>query len=214
VEALPIERVATEVSQMKRLGFVVSFAVAACAFGALPVIGATNDPTAWFIHATAYNTESRTIAMAKPELLPGRPRSMDCRYEEHLPDFNGVWQLLRYDRVHHIAFAAATTDQCSIALFRAPSPSVAVPDADLSGYSTALGVRVGSSYDSVRSIYGGRPRKSASTSHFVVQYRSSVPGLTATVPRKKVALPESVTIVVDGQYVSSISIYIDRAGEF
>lgn len=197
---------------MNRFAFVVSAGVAACAFGSRPVIGATNDLTTWFMHATAYNTQSRAIAMAKPELLPGRPRSMDCRYEEHLPDFNGVWQLLRYDRVHHIAFAAATTDQCSIALFRAASPSVAVPDADLSGYSTPLGVRVGSSYDSLRSIYGGGPRTSAS--HFVVQYRCSVPGLTATVPRKKVALPETVTIVVDGQRVSSISIYIDRAGEF
>jgi hypothetical protein len=165
------------------------------------------------MRATAYNTQSHTIAMAKPEILPGKPSSMTCRYEENRPNSNGVWQLLRYDRVHlhHIAFAAATTDQCSIALFRASTPAVAAPNADLAAYSTKLGVRIGSTYDSVRSIYGGNARENAR--HFVVLYRSGVPGLTATVPRKNVALPEIVTIVVGGQRVSSISIYIDRAGE-
>jgi hypothetical protein len=197
---------------MKRFGVVISFAVAACALSSRPVIGATNDLTTWFVHATAYNTQSHTIPMKKPEELPGMPRSMSCRYEEHLPNFNGVWQLLRYDRAHHIAFAAATTDQCSVALFRAAPPTVAVPDADLSGYSTRLGVRIGSTYDSLRSIYGGGPRKNAS--HFVVQYSSNVPGLTATVPRKKVDLPQTITIVVDDQRVSAISIYTDLAGEF
>jgi hypothetical protein len=136
---------------------------------------------------------------------------MTCRYEEHLPGFNCVWQLLRYDRVHHIAFAAATTDQCSIALFRAPTPAVRVPDVDLSEYSTRLGVRIGSTYDGVRSIYGGGPHNGAS--HFVVRYSSSLPGLTATVPRKHVALPQIVTILIDGQRVSSISIYTNRTGE-
>lgn len=149
--------------------------------------------------------------MAKPELLPGKPHSMTCRYEEHLPGFNCVWQLLRYDRVHHIAFAAATTDQCSIALFRAPTPAVRVPDVDLSEYSTRLGVRIGSTYDGVRSIYGGGPHNGAS--HFVVRYSSSLSGLTATVPRKHVALPQIVTILIDGQRVSSISIYTNRTGE-
>jgi hypothetical protein len=163
------------------------------------------------MRATAYNTQSKTTTMAKPEVLPGKPSNMTCRYEDNLPNFNGVWQLLRYDRVHHIAFAAATTDQCSVAVFHAPAPAVKAPDADLSGYSTRLGVRIGSTYDSVRSIYGGGPRNGAS--HFVVRYSSSVPGLTATVPRKNVALPQIVTIIVDGQRVSSVSIYIDRAGE-
>lgn len=195
---------------MRRSGLIISFAVAICAFNSPPVIGATNDLTTWFMRATAYNTQSHTIAMAKPELLPGKPRTMDCRYEEHLPDFNGVWQLLRYDRVHHIAFAAATTDQCSVALFRASAPAIAVPAADLSGYSTRLGVHVGSTYDSVRTNYGGGPRKSAS--HFVVTYSSNAPGESAT--HKKVSLPQVVTVVVDDQRVSAISIYTDLAGEF
>jgi hypothetical protein len=38
------------------------------------------------------------------------------------------------DRVHHIAFAAAASDECSIALFRAPTPAVAAPNADLVVY--------------------------------------------------------------------------------
>jgi hypothetical protein len=59
--------------------------------------------------------------------------------------------------VHHIAFATATTDQCSVALFRAPAPALALPNED----------------DNVRKIYGGGPAKSAS--HFVARYSSDVP---------------------------------------
>jgi hypothetical protein len=194
---------------MKRFGLLLSFAIAACALGSGPAIGATTDLMTWFTHATAYNTQSHTIAMTKPEILPGTPRAMTCRYKEHLPDINGIWQLLSYDRVHHIALAAATTDQCSVALFKAPAPPIAAPDADLSGYSTRLGVHVGSTYDSVRAIYGGGPRNSAN--HFVVTYRSNQPG--ESVSHKKVSLPQVVTIVVDDQRVSSISIYTDLAGE-
>ncbi|MEO7201547.1 MAG: hypothetical protein ABI431_02550 [Candidatus Tumulicola sp.] len=196
---------------MQRWSLFTAFAAMSWVFGCQSASGATDSLTGWFMRATAYNTQSKTTTMANPEVLPGKPSSMTCRYEDNLPNFNGVWQLLRYDRVHHIAFAAATTDQCSIALFRASTPAVKAPDADLSGYSTRLGVRIGSTYDSVRSIYGGGPRNGAS--HFVVQYSSTVPGLTATVPRKKVALPQIVTIVVDRQRVSSISIYTNRAGE-
>jgi hypothetical protein len=184
--------------------------VAAFAFGGYRADGATSDLTAWFLRATAYNTQTHTVTMTKPEILPGKPAAMRCRYQEHLPDFNGVWQLLSYDRVHHIAFAAATTDQCSVALFRAPAPAISVPDADLSVYSTRLGVRIGSSYDSVRALYGGGPRNSAS--HFVVAYAANQPGETVT--HKKITLPQVVTIVVDAQRVSSVSIYTDLSGEF
>jgi hypothetical protein len=135
-----------------------------------------------------------------------------CRYEERRPELAAVWQLLRYDRAHHIAFAAATTDQCSVALFRAPAPPVTVPNADLSGYSTRLGLRIGSSYESVRSTYGGGPQKSGS--RFVVAYTSRVPGETVSMPKKKVGLPQEVTIVVDAGRVSAISIYTDLAPEF
>ena len=182
------------------------------AFAASGVAGASDTLTTWFMHATAYNTQTPTVKMAKPELLPGKRRGMSCRYEEGRPGFAGVWQLLAYDRTHHIAFGTATTDQCSVALFRAPAPGVTVPDADLSGYATPLGVRIGSTYDSVRSIYGGGPQKTAS--HFVVAYSSSVPGETVSLPHKKVDLPQVVTIVVDDHRVSAISIYTDLAGEF
>jgi hypothetical protein len=175
-------------------------------------MGAPDALTAWFMRATAYNAGGTATKMSKPELLPGKLAAMTCRYEQDRPGFAGVWQLLRYDRTHHIAFATATTDQCSVALFRVPAPSVAVPDADLSGYSTRLGVRVGSTYESVRSIYGGGPRKSAA--HFVVAYTSTVPGETVGRPKKKIGLPQTVTIVVDKGRVSSLSIYTDLAGEF
>ena len=35
---------------------------------------------------------------------------------------SGIWELQKYDRVHQFALASATTDQCSIALFRAAPP--------------------------------------------------------------------------------------------
>jgi len=196
---------------MKRRVFGVALA-AAFGLATQPVAAGSDALTAWFMRATAYNTEGKTITMSKPEQLPGKPHSMNCHYEEGRPGFAGVWQLIRYDRTHHIAFATATTDQCSVALFRAPAPPVSVPDSDLSGYSTRLGVRVGTSYESLRAIYGGGPEKSAS--HFVVAYSSNVPGETVSLPKKKIDLPQVVTIVVDSQRVSAISIYTDMAGEF
>jgi hypothetical protein len=197
---------------VKRLIFALSLVVATFAAGFHPIVAAAGDLTAWFMRATAFNTQSKTIAMARPEILPGTPRSMDCHYIAHRPNFTGVWQLLSYDRVHHIAFATATTDQCSLALFRAPVPGLAVPNEDLSGYTTRLGVHIGSTYDGVRKIYGGGPPKSAS--HFVVQYSSDVPGETLSIPHKKIAMPQIVTVVFDQQRVSAISIYTDIGGEF
>ncbi|HEY3675142.1 MAG TPA: hypothetical protein VGK84_04055 [Candidatus Tumulicola sp.] len=197
---------------MQRWGVAIFLMAAVLTLGIQPVVGATNDRTDWFMQATAFNTQGKTIAMARPEILPGTPRSMDCHYIEHRPNFTGVWQLLSYDRVHHIAFATATTDQCSLALFRAPAPGLTVPNEDLSGYTTRLGVHIGSSYDSVRKLYGGGPPKSAS--HFVVLYSSDVPGETVSMPHKKIAMPQVITVVFDQQRVSSISIYTDIGGEF
>lgn len=197
--------------QLNRLIFTASL-VLATASTIRPVTGAPDALTAWFMHATAYNTQGTGTEMSRPDPLPGKPRAMTCHYEEGRPVLAGVWQLLRYDRTHHIALAAATTDQCSAALFRAPAPPVAVPDADLSAYSTRLGLRVGSTYDSVRSIYGGGPQKTAN--RFVVTYTSNVPGETVALPKKKIDLPQVVTIVVEHSRVSSISIYTDLAGEF
>ncbi|HEX3672387.1 MAG TPA: hypothetical protein VHT92_11850 [Candidatus Cybelea sp.] len=186
--------------------------VAVCAFATRPVAAGSDALTSWFTQATAYHTGGNAFKMSKPEQLPGKPASMNCHDEEGRPNFAGVWQLLKYDRIHHIAFATATTDQCSVALFRAPAPAVSVPDADLSAYSTRLGVRIGTSYATVRSIYGAGPEKSAR--HFVVIYSSNVPGETVALPKKKVDLPQDVTIVVDSQRVSAISIYTDMAPEF
>lgn len=196
---------------MKRRAFVASLA-AACAFAPIAAFPANDALTAWFMHATAYNTQGAATKMSRPEILPGRPAGMMCRYEEGRPGFAGVWQLLRYDRTHHIAFATATTDQCSIALFHAPPPPATVPDTDLSSYSTRLGLRVGSTYEDVRSTYGGGPQKSAN--HLVVAYTSSVPGKTVGKPQKRVSLHQVATIVVDAGRVSSISIYTDLAPEF
>jgi hypothetical protein len=196
---------------MKRRAFGISLA-ALCAFAPHALTAQSDALTAWFMRATAYNGQSAATKMSRPELLPGKPSEMNCRSEDRRPELAAVWQLLRYDRTHHIAFAAATTDQCSVALFRAPVSPVRVPDADLSGYSTRLGLRIGSTYESVRTTYGGGPQKSAS--HFVVAYTSTVPGETMTLPKKKIRLPQVVTIVVDAGRVSAISIYTNLAPEF
>ncbi|HEY1656609.1 MAG TPA: hypothetical protein VGF86_16010 [Candidatus Tumulicola sp.] len=197
---------------MKRRVFGISLA-GAFALAFAPVAAAPDALTAWFMRATAYNTEGAATKMSRPELLPGTPKSMTCHSEDGRPGLAGVWQLLAYDRVHHIAFATATTDQCSVALFRAPAPTVTVPNADLSGYATRLGLHVGSTYQSVRSTYGGGPEKSGA-SRFVVAYTSSVPDQTVALPHKKISLPQTVTIVVEAGRVSSISIYTDMSGEF
>ena len=93
---------------MKQLSFALSLAVAVFAAGSHPLVAAADDLTAWFMRATAFSTQGKTIAMVRPEILPGTPRAMDCHYIEHRPNFTGVWQLLSYDRVNHIAFATAT----------------------------------------------------------------------------------------------------------
>jgi hypothetical protein len=195
---------------MKRSAYIAALVICVFGLGSYRASASSDNLTSWFVKATAYTTQGRTTSMVKPDPLPGTPSGMACRYQDGRPNFNGVWQLLSYDRTHHIAFAAATTDQCSVALFRAPAPPQAVPDADLSSYSTRLGVHIGTAYSSVRSVYGGGPQKTAS--HFVVQYSSNVPGETVT--HKKVSLPQVITIVVDAQRVSSISMYTDLSGEF
>jgi hypothetical protein len=177
---------------------------------------ASADLTQWFLHATAYQT-SATGRMTRPDFLPGNSlESMSCvgwhGTGKRPVILNGIWELAKYDRRHHIALAAATTDQCSVALFEAPTPAVNAPDADLSQYSTGRGLRIGSTYKNVLSIYGGPPAKHSG--HFVAEYGALVPAVTESLPHKRVQLDESITIVIDNDRVSAITISVDEGALF
>lgn len=181
---------------------------------ALPAAAAaTPDLTHWFFNATAlYRSTVTPTQMRKPDYLGGTTQSaMHCGAVGK--NIAGVWELLKYDRRHDIALAVASTDQCSAALFNAsPPPGVSVPDADLSGYRTGRGVRLGMSYRDVLAIYGGPPAKGGK--HFVVAYASGVTGTTVSLPHRIVKLPQTITLVFDDARVSSIAVIIEEGGLF
>lgn len=182
--------------------------VGAIAFGTAQ---AATDLGRWFSTATAWNVNSNGRALSRPDFLPGTSmRSMRCR-GSGVPLGNGIWQLVKYDRRHQIGLAAATTDQCSVALFKAPAPGVAVADADLSNYRTGRGIHIGSTYREVLSTYGGAPVKHAR--HFVLAYTATVPDKSAAT-NKPVKDDEVITLVLDDERVSSIVVSIDLSGLF
>lgn len=193
-------------------GFVGCVVVLALGFAGAAVARADSVALMqWFLHATSAQSSGTATPTERPDFLPGTSqRSMACRYEAGRPAM-GTWQLLKYDRTHHIGLASATTDACSVALFRASKPSVSVPDADLSTYSTGRGIHIGSTYQKVLSTYGGSAKHGA---HVVVLYSASVPGQTVSEPPKPIKLPETITLVIDNGHVSSITIFIDLGGVF
>jgi hypothetical protein len=151
-------------------------------------------------------------AMKRPDFLPGTSwKTMHCD-GRGVAIGNGIWQLVKFDRTHGIGLAMATTDQCSVALFKASSPGVSVPNADLTGMSTARGIHIGSTYQSVLSTYGGKSAKRGR--HFLVAYTSAVPDTTLGSPHKAITLPQTITLVVDNGRVSAITITVDEGGMF
>lgn len=58
---------------MKRRVFRISLVVL-CAFASDALAAHSDALTAWFMHATAYTTESVATKMSRPELLPEDPR--------------------------------------------------------------------------------------------------------------------------------------------
>lgn len=169
------------------------------------------DISPWFTRWSHvfHNGTVHAVALSRPEFLPGKTReSMHCGDEGSVGA--GTWSLLKYDRVHHIALAVSATDSCNLALFTAPPPGVAVPNADLSGYSTGRGgIHIGSSYAAVAAAYGKSP--AAGTQHFTAAYSASLPG--RTVSGKPVQLPEALEFTIDSGRVTAIAILIDLSGE-
>lgn len=171
---------------------------------------AASDLGPWFSTATAFFDDTNATSLAKPDFLPGASRdSMRCG-SRGVPVGSGVWQLVRYDRAHTIALAEASTDQCSIAVFKASPPGVSVPNADLSAYSTGRGIRIGSTYEQVLSAYGGKrtPRRN----RVVAAYTADVPD--TTVSGKRVKDSETIKFVIEHDRVCAMSVSIDLSGNF
>jgi hypothetical protein len=105
--------------------------------------GATGrDLSDWFYTATAAHQSGTAAATTKPDFLPGKTmRSMHCG-DAGVAIGGGIWQLVKYDRKHGIGLAVASTDQCSVSVFKASPPGLTVPDGDLSQASTGRGVRI------------------------------------------------------------------------
>ena len=163
----------------------------------------------WFFTATAAQGSGAAIGKIKPDFLGGSTRhAMHCGASGI--GIGGVWQLIQYDRTHHIGLAAAGTDQCSVSVFEAPPPGVNVPDADLSHYATGRGIRIGSTAKDVVAAYGGAVPKQGS--HAVMRYTASIPDTTVT--QKPTTDDEVLTIVVSGDRVTAITAYIDLSGLF
>jgi len=190
---------------------VLTCALLVAAFVVAPAGAATPDLTHWFFNATAlYRTNATATQTNKPDYLGGSTQSaMHCGAAGK--NIAGVWELLKYDRRHNVGLAVASTDQCSAAIFKAPPPNVSVPDADLSGYRTGRGVRLGMSYSGVRAIYGGPPQHGK---HFVATYATDLTGTTISLPHRTVKLPQTITLVFDDGRVSSIAVEIEEGGLF
>jgi hypothetical protein len=172
---------------------------------------ASPDLSQWFFTATAAESSGLSAGRIKPDYLGGTSmRAMDCGASG--VRIRGVWELVKYDRKHHIGLAVASTDECSVAIFKASPPGVNVRHADLSQYSTGRGLHIGSTYQEVVATYGGSPAKHGS--RFVVRYAAGIPDTTVSLPHKPIADDEILTIVVDNNRVTAITASINLSGEY
>jgi hypothetical protein len=166
------------------------------------------DMAQWFLTATAWDAPGTSKQIAAPDFLGGKLQFNGLALQALCPDYQGPWllpnwKLLKYDRKNHIGLAADHNDGHGCALFKAPTPAVTVPDADLSQSSTGRGLRIGSTYAQVLSIYGPPVKHGR---HFVTSYTAFVPD----VPFQHTLVndPERISIVIDDDRVSSIAIHI------
>ena len=175
--------------------------------------GATgHDLSDWFYTATAAHQSGTAAATIKPDFLPGKAmHSMHCG-DAGVAIGGGIWQLVKYDRKHGIGLAVASTDQCSVSVFKASPPGLTVPDTDLSQLSTGRGVRIGSTYEELLATYGGKPTNR--TGRFVIMYAATVPGTSVAHPNKRVDNPESMTFVIVHDRVAAMTVSVDLGGEF
>ena len=182
-------------------------------FGASGGLSENNSVAdSWFLKATSFNAPGTSQPISKPDFL-GSSNWKSCARDRwpiaEYPSFYGVWSLLAYDTKHDIALARGFTDQCSLAVFKAPRPSVKVADVNLSQYSTVRGLHIGSPYSQVLAAYGPPQKHGA---RFVTSYSALVPA--TAVNKEPVKLDQRITLVIVDGYVSSISVYINAAALF
>lgn len=185
-----------------------------------PVRAMPNDDVLypWFAKATMSGTSATATKLAKPDFImePGATHYICSHFASTMKFGRGVafqtYELLAYDRAHGIALALATTDSCNVGLFKATPPKVHVGDADLSGYHTVRGLRIGSTRSDVIAAYGGSAPKQSG--RYVLDYGATVPDVTVSLPHKPVQLPQRIYIVLDSNRVTSILITIEESGLF
>lgn len=176
-------------------------------------------PDSWFLNATSFTAPGTSQPISRPDFLdsanwavnpwnlaPNACLATRWSIEAHPPQFHGVWAVLEYDTKHHIALARGWGDECSLALFKAPPPSINVANADLSQYSTARGLHIGSPYSLVLAIYGPPIKRGE---RFVTSYSAFVPAMN--VQKRHVKIDQRITLVIVDGYVSSITIYIAQS---
>ena len=181
----------------------------------------TVDLMDWFLRATAFTTQGTPKTIATPDFLGGETTGVGLRgqalcrfkFDYKMVRSAGGWQLLKYDPKHHIGMAKLHDDSDGCAIFKARTPTASLPDADLSQVSTSRGLRIGSAYSQVLSTYGPPAKRGR---HFVTSYSATIPAgaLYKTARHPHLKLPESITLVIDDGYVSSILILINEAGPF
>jgi hypothetical protein len=200
--------------------FLVSAVAAASLSAAAVAPAAATDQQSWFISATAYGSVTTYKPISKPDFIGATTwTKMPC------PSWNGkgprpvvfgnFWQMVSYDPSHHIGLAGATTDQCGTALFVASPPPYAVQNADLSRYSTARGLHIGSTTAEVVAAYG-KPLVSmaACARRCVLGYSATTSGQAVTTGHQVVTLPEMITAVITGGRLSAITIIVQLGGLF
>lgn len=194
--------------QMRTIAMLLSIVVIAT-----PAAQATQRaiPSSWFENATGVYAKVPVVAIDKADYLPGTTRDDVCRVAKvRGTPVDVLYELQAYDPAHHLGLANFVTDGCHVVIFSAvlPAGSPPVRRADLSGYHTARGLRVGSPYADVRRVYGA-PRNSSA--HFVMKFSASTGKERGYENDEMVDVPEQITIVVDNQRVTSIAVMIDLA---
>jgi hypothetical protein len=186
-----------------------AFAIASALFCFACAQAASADLGRWFTAASAWDASGSGTNLSKPDFLAGTTmQSMRCA-ARGIAIGNGIWSLLKYDRKHQIGLAAASTDQCSVSVFKALPPGVTVPDADLTRYGTGRGVRIGSSYADVLAAYGGARKHGR---HFVAFYTANV--ADRTLSGKPISDSEEISFVIQDGRVAAITVSIDMSGQF
>lgn len=189
--------------------YLLSALMSAVLLASYSTLPASSGP--WFRSATGLYDEVPTVKMALPDYMPGASVMSVCRAYGNGGAFlaNSTWELLAYDPANRLFLAGGHNDQCGIALF-AVRPPFTVPGtvrrADLSGYRTARGIRIGSSYADVRRLYGGPAGR---VGHFRLRYSADIPALR-TPPRSIMdrGTSETVTLTFDDGRVSAIVVRI------